>query len=398
MEQTMRQTARRRTTLGLAAIGAMALVGCGSGSSGGSTAGQTSPPTAAPTATTNTGEVQLTDKYSVQLAKAAQTSVATAKFKKAPPYKLATITQGPINGWGTVYDLVLKKALADSGKVDMSKLLYAAWNGKTENQTKAMDDAIAAKVDGIILTALSRAGLSASVDRATAAGIPVVTCMAGVDTDKFTAEMSRNIPAMGYASAKALADKVGGNGNIVMLHGIAGVDAAEYWKSGAHQAFGQYPGIKIVAEQNGNWSVADATNVMRTVVAQHPQIDGVWVGGLEMGPGVINAFREAGTKLPFITGTNPINGFLRLAKENNIDFFAAPFPPGTSKECVSLMLDILDGKPVKQFTDVLTKLDGTAPFGTAELDQHYVAGLNDDFIGPLVYPESVFADGGFKRK
>ncbi len=394
----MRHTARGRAVVGIVAVGALTVAGCGSGSNDAGAGGQPPAPVAAPTATTSAGEVQLTDKYSVQLAKAAQTPVDTAKFKKAPPYRLATITQGPINGWGTEYDLVLKKALADSGKVDMSKLLYAAWNGKTENQTKGMDDAIAAKVDGIILTSLSRAGLSASVDRATAAGIPVVTCMAGVDTDSFTAEMSRNIPAMGYASAKALAEKLGGKGDIVMLHGIPGVDAAEYWKSGAHAAFAQYPGIKIVAEQNGNWSVADATNVMRTVVAQHPQIDGVWVGGLEMGPGVINAFSESGAKLPFIAGTNPVNGFLRLAKEQNIDFFASPFPPGTSKECVGLMLDVLDGKPVQKFTDVLTRLDGTAPFGTADLDQRYVPGLNDDFIGPLVYPEQVFADGGFKRK
>ena len=47
-----------------------------------------------------------------------------------------------------------------------------------------------------------------------------------------------------------------------------------------------------------------------------------------MGVSVINAFTEAQRPLPKLAGTNPINGFLRLAIENDIDFYAAPFPPG----------------------------------------------------------------------
>ena len=355
-------------------------------------------PTMAPASAAPSAEVVLTDPYSVALAEAAGTTVDTSAFKKTAPYKLATITQGPINGWGTVFDVTLAKALADTGKVDMNSVLYAAWNGKTENQTKGMDDAIAAKVDGIILTSLSRAGLSASVERATAAGIPVVTCMAGVESPKYTAEVSRNIPAMGYESAKALVEKLGGKGNVVMLNGIAGVDAAELWKVGAQAAFAEAPGIKIVSDEYGNWSTADATSVMRTVVAQNPQIDGIWVGGLEMGPGVVSAFGEAGIDVPFIAGTNPTNGFLKLAQDQSLDFYAAPFPPGAAKTCVDVMMNILDGQPVQKFTDVKTLMDGTSPYGTADLAKWYVPTLNDDFIGPLVYDEKTYADNGFARK
>ena len=398
-----------------AAVAALVLAACGSTDSGStsteaseapaSAAASAAAESAAPAASAAPAEggeaaavVALTDPYSVSLAEAAKTTVDTAPFKKEPPYKLATITQGPINGWGTIFDLTIKKALADSGKVDMDNLLYAAWNGKNENQTKAMDDAIAAKVDGIILTSLSRAGLSASVERATAAGIPVVTCMAGVESPKYTAEVSRNIPAMGYESMKSLIDKLGGRGKVVLLHGIAGVDAAEFWKLGAQAALAEAPGIEVVSEQYGNWSTADATNVMRTVVAQQPEIAGIWVGGLEMGPGVVSAFQEAGRDLPPMAGTNPTNGFLKLAKDNNIDFFAAPFPPGAAKECADVMLSLLAGEPIQKFTDVKDGMEGTAPYGTAELDKWFVPGLNDDFIGPLVFDEKFYADNGFARK
>lgn len=377
-------------------VGSFTLTACGSDTGSGDTAtgsGSSSAP-----AESTIDDVVLDDEYSKQIAEASKVQVDTAAFKADGPYKLATITQGPINGWGTVFDVVVKRALADTGKVDMDELLYAAWNGKTENQTKAMDDAIAADVDGIILTSLSRAGLSASVDRATKAGIPVVTCMAGVDSDNYTAEVSRNIPDMGFQSAKAVAEKLGGQGKVVMLHGIAGVDAAEFWKAGAKAAFDAYPGIEIVAEQNGNWSTGDATNVMRTVVAQEPEIDAVWVGGFEMAQGVVNSFREAGKPVPFLGGTNAINGFLRLAQEEDLEFFVAPFPPVAAKNCVDVMMDVLAGEPVKKFTDVADVLEGTEPYDNSKLNEALVPELNDDFIGPLVYPAEVFAAEGFAKK
>lgn len=405
----MRKLSKKALVFGSsAAVAALVISGCSSGTSSEPTASSaaaeasSAPASAAASseapAAPAEGDVVLTDAYSVALAESAQTAVDTAGFKKTAPFKLATITQGPINGWGTIFDVTMNKALTDSGQVDMDNLLYAAWNGKTENETKAMDDAIAAKVDGIILTSLSRAGLSASVERATAAGIPVLTCMAGVESPKYTSEVSRNIPAMGYASAKALVDKLGGTGKVVMLNGIAGVDAAELWNMGAKAAFAEAPGIEVVAEQNGNWSAADATTVMRTVVAQQPQIDAVWVGGLEMGSAVVSAFGEAGLAVPFISGTNPTNGFLKVAKDQSLDFYASPFPPGGAKVCVDQMLKILNGESVQKFTDVKDLMDGTAPYGSADIDKWFVPALNDDFIGPLVYDEAFYAENGFARK
>ena len=407
----MKTYRKRLAVVAVAASASLILAGCSSSDSGSEETeaqpAETSETTAEAAETEEVAEepvteaapadVVLTDAYSQALAEAAQTTVDTSGFVAEAPYKLATITQGPINGWGTIFDITMDKALEDSGVVDMNERIYAAWNGQTENQTKAMDDAIAAGVDGIILTSLSRAGLSASVERATAAGIPVVTCMAGVESPEYTVEVSRNIPAMGYSSMKALIDKLGGSGKVVLLHGIAGVDAAEFWKLGAEAALAEAPGIEVVSEQYGNWSTADATDVMRTVVAQQPEIDGIWVGGLEMGPGVVNAFQEAGRDVPPLAGTNPTNGFLRLAQENSLDFEAAPFPPGAAKVCVDVMIELLEGKPLQKFVDVKDKVEGTAPYGTGELATWYVPGLNDDYIGPLIYDEQFYADNGFGR-
>jgi ribose transport system substrate-binding protein len=339
--------------------------------------------------------VQLTDEFSTQHASWATQTVDASAFKKDPPYDIATIVQGPTNGWGTIFDAVMNDTLKESGK--LGDQLYVPWDFTTESQANGIDDAIARDVDLILLTALSRAGLKDPVERAVAAGIPVVTCMATVAGDGPTVDVSRNIPLQGYEAAKGLADKLGGQGNVVLLHGIAGVDAAEFWRSGAMAALAETPGITVVAEEYGNWSVADATDVMRAVLTANPQIDGVWVGGLEMGVSVINAFTEAGRPLPKMAGTNPINGFLRLAIENDIDFSAAPFPPGASKLCVETALKVLNGESVPRFIEVADVMEGTQPFGSDEAEAHYEPKFNDDWIGPAVVPDQVYIDAKFGR-
>jgi ribose transport system substrate-binding protein len=321
--------------------------------------------------------------------------VDTSQYKKDPPWRVATIVQGPTNGWGAIFDTVMNYTLKNSGLIEDQ--LYVPWDFTTESQANGIDDAIAKKVDAILLTALSRAGLKAPVERAVAAGIPVITCMATVKGDGPTVDVSRNIPLMGYETAKALAEKLGGQGKVVLLHGIAGVDAAEFWRSGALAALKEYPGIQVVAEEYGNWSVSDALDRMRAVLTAQPEVDGVWVGGLEMGVSVITAFKEAGRPMPFIAGTNPINGFLRLAIENQVDFYAAPFPPAASKLCVETMFKVLRGEPVPRFIEVADVMEGTQPFGSDEAQEHYRPEFNDDWIGPAVVPDEAYFEAGFKR-
>jgi len=336
---------------------------------------------------------ELTDEFSVQHAEWAGQTVDTSAFATEAPYNIATIVQGPTNGWGTIFDTVLNSTLEDSGLVENQ--LYVPWDFTTESQANGIEDAIAQDVDLIILTALSRAGLQFPVERAVAAGIPVLTCMATVSGDGPTADVSRNIPLQGYQSATGLAEKLGGAGKIVLLHGIPGVDAAEFWRSGAMAAFAEYPDIEILAEDYGNWSVSDATDIMRTMLTAQSEIDGVWVGGLEMGVSVINAFTDAGRDLPKMAGVNPINGFLRLAIENDVDFSAAPFPPGASRNCVETAFKILDGESIPRFTEVAEVLEGAAPYGSDEAEANYRADFNDDWIGPAVVDDQVYLDAGF---
>jgi len=331
-----------------------------------------------------------------RIAKNEKITVDTSKYKKSGPYTIAMITQGPFNGWGKIYDIAAQYAADQSGKV--KKLLFFDSFGDPTKQITAMQDMLAQKPDAIVLTAMSKAALSAPVDRVMKAGIPVVMCGSSVNTDNYVGEVGRNLYQLAYTNAVATAHRLGSGGNVVMFNGIAGTDTAETWRQAAKDAFGQFPKIKIVADQYANWSTADAKKAATAILSAQSKIDAVWTGGSEMSIGTILAYAEANRKMPLFGTTNPLNGFLRLAKQYNLQFVASPYPPAMSYYGVQAALNVLAGKPIKKYADVETVLlHNQTSYTQASLAKHYRAEYNDDYIDPTPLPRSVLVKGGFGR-
>lgn len=358
--------------LALLAAATLSLVACGGGG-GGSTAA--SPMTSASGLSPLDARILNNQKVTVD----------TSKYKKSPPYTVGLIVQGPFNGWGLMYDLTAKYTLNSSGKV--KSILYADSQGDPTKEISDMQNFIVQKPDAIILTPLSKAALTAPVERAMNAGIPVVLCGSGVTGDNYVTEGGRNLYEIAYSAADKLAQRMNGQGNVMMFNGIAGSDTAITWHDAAMQAFQKYPGVKVVADQYANWSIADSKTKAAAILAANSKIDGVFTGGSEMSIGTIQAFADAGRPMPLFGTTNPLNGFLRLAKQYNLKFVADPYPPELSQTCANLALDVLAGKPVKKYVDMSsTGVSGVSEYTETDIDRFYKPAYNDDFIAPAVIP------------
>lgn len=156
-----------------------------------------------------------------------------------------------------------------------------------------MEDAIQQKPDAIVVDPLSPAALAAPVNRAMAAGIPVVLCADTGGIDNFASRVDVDLYRAGFQSGDGLAKSLNGKGNVVMFSGIPGVAAAEVWKKAAEDAFKQYPAIKVIGSEYAEWSIATSKQKTEALMAANPQIDGVWAGGGEMALGAAFAFRDA---------------------------------------------------------------------------------------------------------
>lgn len=373
---------RKSVLLAPAAALSLVLAACGGGSSTGSTSG---------------AQPERSGGVSADLQKDARVTVDTSKWKKSGPYTIAALTQGPINGWGLSWDVSLKYAAQQDPNVE--KLIHLPANGDANAEISSLENVVQQKPDAIMIDPLGRAALAAPVARASAAGIPVIVCGNGVEGKNYVSYVDVDLYHIGYAAAEDLAKALHGKGNVVMFSGISGVDAAETWKKAAQEAFGKYPGIKVVGNEYANWSIADGKEKATAMLSANPRIDGVWSGGSEMAIGTILAFKDAGRKMPVFSVTNPLNGFLRLAKENSIRYFAYPDPPSPiAKECLDTTIDVLKGRSVKKFVDVADTAKGVAGYDQSQTGEHYVPSLNDDFVPPATAPLKVYMDAGLGRK
>lgn len=335
---------------------------------------------------------QKTGGVSVDLEQDAKVSVDTSQWKKDGPYTLAALTQGPINGWGLTWDVTTKYE-ADHN-ADVKNLILLPSNGDANKQITSMENVIKQKPDAILIDPLGRAALAASVSRAMAAGIPVIVCGNGVEGKKYVTYVDIDLYAVAYQAADALAKRLDGKGNVVLFHGIPGVDAAETWKKGAEDAFKNYPNIKIVGSEYANWSVATGKEKAAALLAANPQIDGVWSGGSEMATGAILAFKDANRPQPIYGVDNPTNGFLNLAIQNNVKFTAYPDPPATiAKACVDTAIKVLKGQTVQKFEQLPAN-----GYDETQAKANFVADLNDDFVPPLASPKQAYINAGMQRK
>ncbi len=201
--------------------------------------------------------------------------------------------------------------------------------------------------DLIIINPNSQTALNPVIEEAVDRGIVVVVVDQEVTSPKAInvvidqAEWAR-------LSARWLVEKLGGNGNIVAINGLAGHPANEDRWRGAREVFTRYPGIKLLSMVHGNWDQATGQQVMSDLLATYPNIDGVWAqdGTAE---GALRAVLASGRPLPVMTGEARI-GYMRLwndLRQRGFESIGVVNPPGIAASGLRIGMQVLLGRQFK---------------------------------------------------
>lgn len=320
----------------------------------------------------------------------------TSAFAKDAPYRIALAAQGPTNSWATLFDEHARWYVEQLGTDVVSELLYADANGSADIQVPQVEDLLAQDPDALILVPMGRAALSAPVERAMAQGVPVVLCASGVETDNFVTEVGTNLYAMGQRHAQWLVDQLGGEGAVVQMNGIPGVDTAEIMALGAQAVWAANPDINVLDVQYGQWSTAEAKTIMEQWLAQYGEdIQGIWSGGAQMSQGIVSAYLDVGLPVPPIGGGEYAQGFLRLAAENDIQFNAVQYPNAMVILCIDAVLQILRGEPIPRFIDFIDYLERTQDFSNENLEDFFNPNWSDEVFGPIFLPDERMIELGY---
>lgn len=203
---------------------------------------------------------------------------------------------GAESAWRTAETESIKAEAAARGIT----LKFSDAQQKQENQIKAIKSFVAQGVDAIILAPVVETGWEPVLREAKRAGIPVVLVDRGVtvsDDSLYATLIASDFVEEGRMAARWLADKMNGKANIVELQGTPGAAPAIDRKRGFAEVLAEYPGMKIIKSQSGDFTRSGGKAVMEAFIkSEGKRIQAVYAHNDDMALGAIQALEAAGMK------------------------------------------------------------------------------------------------------
>ena len=166
--------------------------------------------------------------------------------------------------------------------------------GPAENdvpaEVAAFDQAIAKKPAGIATFAYDPA-IIPSINKAMEAGIPVVTVIGDVPSDRLAFIGSKQYD-LGYVAGKNLAEALSGKGKVAVLS-LPGVQMFDDRETGIRDAFKAYPDIEVVQVGDTKADTVTAVNVAKDIMQRNPDLAAFVGTDSTAGIGAATAIEEA---------------------------------------------------------------------------------------------------------
>ena len=222
-----------------------------------------------------------------------------------------------------------------------------------DKQIQQMEDLISMPVDAICLVAAEPNATAPAVDKAVAAGIPVVNVNVLTNNDKVVSRVRSDDLEVGGMEAKFHGEKLNGKGNVLMINGVPGAT----WAVGRAKGYkdyvtANYPDIKILDERWCDNDPAAALKEMDDALQVYgDQIDAVYCPGEIFAKGIVQAIESAGkTGKIIVTAVDPSKDGVALIKEGKIDAMVVQSSVGQGRWGIRAAIMALEGK-----ADQLTK-------------------------------------------
>jgi ribose transport system substrate-binding protein len=170
-------------------------------------------------------------------------------------------------------------------------------------QAQQLDDAIAKKVDAIVMMIMSQKALLPALTRAKEAHIPVVLINTPIpETDLFTAFVGEDSNLMGGTAAKAMAEGLKGRASakVAIIAGSMDEGIAPARVAAFKNEMANHPGITVVAVEETHWAPPQAEKAAGQLLARFSGeggLDGIYAMNDPLANGAVQGAQSAGVKL-----------------------------------------------------------------------------------------------------
>jgi ABC-type sugar transport system substrate-binding protein len=305
------------------------------------------------------------NKLAATLALALAAFCLTPSSHAADKQKIAVVVSTMNNPWFVV--------LADTARDRAVELGYDATIFDSQNDTAKeaanFENLIAGGYSAVLFNPTDANGSIANVRKAKAAGVPVFCIDREINaTDAATAQLLSDNYAGCVKLGQYFVKTVGQTGTYVELLGLVGDNNTWNRSKGFHSVVDRYPGVKMVAQQSGEFDRAKGLEVMESMLQAHPDINAVFCGNDAMAMGAYQALLAAGKADQVkIFGFDGADDVLKLIAAGKIEATGMQFPKTMARQAAEFADEYLKGKrdfPQKVPVEVqLVTHDNVAKYG-----------------------------------
>ncbi|MDQ1045740.1 substrate-binding domain-containing protein [Streptomyces sp. V4I2] len=246
-------------------------------------------------------------------------------------------------------------AQAEAKKRGVDLTVTDAQNDASQ-QANQLQNFTSSSFGAIIVNPVDSDAAGNSVKSADKAKIPVIAVDRGVNKATVDALVASDNVAGGELAARTIADKLGGEGKIVILQGQAGTSAARERAEGFANGLKAYPGIQVLAQQPADFDRTKGLDVMSNLLQAHPDVQGVIAANDEMALGAIKALGSKAGKSVQVVGFDGTPDGLKAVEAGTLYASVAQQPTQLGRIAVDNALRALQGKKIEETVKVPVKV------------------------------------------
>ena len=282
--------------------------------------------------------------------------VDTAEYRTDPPW---TIGYSDASFTNSARVFINQFALwAASEYPEIEEIARTDASDSPEKQVSDIEDLLVQGVDCLIVASTSEEAIDPAIEQAMGEGVPVVIQERDVTTEEFVSHINIRLDDLGRIQAERAAEMLGGEGQVVLLEGVAG-SAAELSRRAHEEVLAEYPGIEVLAVEYTGWSRDEGKTIMENWLQAYDQIDAVVADSGIQQQGAYEAVADAGRldEVKVWTGDS-LQAWVRQVDEEDIPAVIVNRPLTFGALAVDACAAILSGTPVpKNWFDPVEELD-----------------------------------------
>ena len=245
----------------------------------------------------------------------------------------------------------VRAGLEAAAKQDHVQVQFEDAQGDVLRQLNQVSGFISQKVDAIIVLPVDTAGTTNITRAAVEANMPLVYVNrrpADKVLPKNVVAVASNDLEAGQLQGHFLADKLGGKGRVAIIMGDLSNDAAQGRTDGLKQVLKDYPNIKIVEQQSGEWQRDKGMDLASNWLLAGTDLDAIVANNDEMAIGAAMALQQGGKARGAVTviGIDGLPDGLAAIKRGDLAASVFQDPKAQATSAMQAAIALIKGETV----------------------------------------------------